>query len=116
MAQAFGVPLRPKTRLNDPVYTYLASTGVRDLALGVLALSFALLRDRRAVGFVQLAGIITAVGDGLIVLYYAGLRSRGVIVNFGIGAVIAVLAFFTLQDSKPASSQSSSKKAEKRSN
>lgn len=111
MAEAFGVPLRPKTRLNDPAYTYLAATGVRDLAIGVLALAFALLKDRRAVGIVQLAGILVAVGDGSVVLYYAGLYSKGVITNFGIGAVIAVLAYFTFQEPQPALSQSNRKKA-----
>lgn len=108
MAEAYGIPLSKLTRQQDPVYAYLAANGVRDLALGVLAISFALLRDRRAVGLVQIGGIITAAGDGMVVLKYAGRDSKGVLVNFGIAFVLAVLALLTFR--QPAAQSTTRKK------
>lgn len=62
-AKLFGVPLQA-----GDSGTYVTVAAVRDLSVGILALAFALLRDRRAMGLtVFLTGIIP-VGDGIIVL------------------------------------------------
>lgn len=62
-AQSYGVPLS-----GEPADKYMAAAGVRDLAVGAAVLSFALLRDRRALGVSLACTSAIAVGDGIIAL------------------------------------------------
>jgi hypothetical protein len=62
-ARAYGVDLSGGS--NN---TWITSAALRDLAFGALALSFALLRDRRAMGLSLLFGAIIPAGDALVVL------------------------------------------------
>jgi hypothetical protein len=61
-AQAYGVPLSGG---NDNAW--ISSAALRDLAFGCLALSFALLRDRRAMGLSLLFGSLIPIGDAIVV-------------------------------------------------
>jgi hypothetical protein len=62
-ASLYGVPLSGGS--DD---AYLSAAAVRDVAVGVLTLVLALLRDKRAVGIILLVATIIPIGDGLIVL------------------------------------------------
>jgi hypothetical protein len=62
-AMAYGVPLS-----GGADNAYISSAALRDIAFGGLALTFALLRDRRAMGLCLLFGAIIPIGDGIVVL------------------------------------------------
>jgi len=65
-AKLFGVPLAGGA---DGAYVTVAA--VRDLSIGVLALVFTLLRDRRAMGLTVLLGAVIPIGDGIVVLLHS---------------------------------------------
>jgi hypothetical protein len=58
-ASAYGVSLS-----GGADNSWISSAALRDLAFGSLALTFALLRDRRAMGLSLLFGALIPVGDG----------------------------------------------------
>jgi hypothetical protein len=62
-AMAYGVPLS-----GGSDNAWISSTAVRDLAFGCLALTFAILSDRRAMGLTLLFGAMIPIGDAIIVL------------------------------------------------
>jgi hypothetical protein len=62
-AAAYGVPVS-----GGPDNSWISSAAVRDLAFGCLALTFALLRDRRAMGMTLLFGALIPIGDAIVVL------------------------------------------------
>jgi hypothetical protein len=62
-AKAYGVQLS-----GGPDNAWISSAALRDLAFGGLALSFALLRDRRAMGLSLLFGAVIPAGDAIVVL------------------------------------------------
>ena len=62
-AKSYGVPLS-----GEPADKYMTAAGVRDLAVGAAVLTFALLRDRRALGISLACTSVIAVGDGVIAL------------------------------------------------
>ena len=62
-ARAYGIKLS-----GGSDNAWISSAALRDLAFGALALSFALLRDRRAMGLSLLFGAIIPAGDAMVVL------------------------------------------------
>jgi hypothetical protein len=60
---AYGVPLA-----GGADNAWISSAAVRDLAFGCLTLSFALLRDSRAMGLSLLFGSLIPIGDAIVVL------------------------------------------------
>ena len=62
-AMAYGVPVS-----GGADNAWVSSAALRDLAFGCLALTFALLGDRRAMGLVLLFGAIIPIGDAIVVL------------------------------------------------
>jgi hypothetical protein len=62
-AAGYGVPVSGGTDNS-----WISSAALRDLAFGCLALTFALLRDRRAMGLTLLFGALIPVGDAIVVL------------------------------------------------
>jgi hypothetical protein len=62
-AMAYGVPLS-----GGADNAWISSAALRDLSFGCLALTFALLRDRRAMGLSLLFGAIIPIGDAIVVL------------------------------------------------
>ncbi len=62
-ATAYGVSLA-----GGADNAWISSAALRDLAFGCLALTFALLRDRRAMGLALLFGAIIPIGDAIVVL------------------------------------------------
>lgn len=59
---AYGVQLS-----GGPDNAWISSAALRDLAFGAVGLSFALLRDRRAMGLCLLFGAIIPLGDAAVV-------------------------------------------------
>src|ERR1700743_175515 len=51
---------------------WISSAALRDLAFGALGLSFALLRDRRAMGLCLFFGAIIPLGDAVVVFRNSG--------------------------------------------
>ncbi len=89
-ANLFGVPLRGET---DGAYVTVAA--VRDLCVGALAVAFALLRDRRAMGVTVLLGSIIPLGDGIVVLLHSSSPWRFLPLHWG-GAVGCLIFGFLL--------------------
>jgi hypothetical protein len=96
LTQNFGIPLTDAA--SDP---YLSIAGIRDLFAGSLILVFALLRDRRALGFIILGGAIVPVGDGLVVLLHSPRPLEFLPLHWGPAAALFVLAFFLLRPPPP---------------
>jgi hypothetical protein len=65
-AAAYGVVLS-----GGAGNAWISSAALRDLAYGCLALSFTLLRDRRALGLCFLFGAIIPAGDAIVVLRHS---------------------------------------------
>jgi hypothetical protein len=62
-AAAYGVSLS-----GGADNSWISSAALRDLVYGCLTMTFALLRDRRAVGLCLLVGALIPVGDAIVVL------------------------------------------------
>jgi hypothetical protein len=91
-ASAYGVPL-PGGLDN----AYISSAALRDIAFGGLALAFALLRDRRAMGLCLLFGAIIPLGDAIVVVRNSPTPWEFLPLHAG-GAVVAlVLAIIFLR-------------------
>jgi Domain of unknown function (DUF4267) len=86
----FGVPLQDGTD-----GTYVTVAAVRDLSVGILALAFALLRDRRAMGLIVLLGSIIPIGDGIVVLLHSPTPLEFLPLHWG-GAVGCLIFAFLL--------------------
>jgi hypothetical protein len=89
-AKLFGVPLQDGTD-----GTYVTVAAVRDLSVGILALAFALLRDRRAMGLIVLLGSIIPIGDGIVVLLHSPTPLEFLPLHWG-GAVGCLIFAFLL--------------------
>ena len=96
-ATTYGVPLS-----GGPENAWLSSAALRDLAYGCLALTFALLRDRRAMGLCLLFGALIPIGDAIIVirhspnpLLYLPLHAGGAIACL----ILAVIFLYPLRTS-----------------
>jgi hypothetical protein len=61
-AMAYGIPLA-----GGIDNAWISSAALRDLAFGSLALTFALLRDRRGMGLCLLFGAVIPLGDAIVV-------------------------------------------------
>jgi hypothetical protein len=91
-AKLFGVPLQ-----DGIGGTYVTVAAVRDLSVGLLALAFALLRDRRAMGLIVLLGAIIPIGDGLVVLRHSASPSEFLPLHWGGAAGCLIFAFLLLR-------------------
>jgi hypothetical protein len=90
-ATAYGIPL---TGGSDNAW--ISSAALRDLAVGGLGLSFAFLRDRRAMGLTLLFGTIIPIGDALVVLRNSPAPLAYLPLHIGGAVVCVVLALFIL--------------------
>ena len=95
-AKSYGVPLS-----GEPADKYMTAAGVRDLAVGAAVLSFALLRDRRALGISLACTSAIAVGDGVIALRNGPDPKRVLPVHWGAAVGCIGLACLLLR-AKPA--------------
>jgi hypothetical protein len=91
-AKLFGVPLAA-----GPGAAYVSAAAVRDLSVGALALVFALLRDRRAVGLCALLGAIIPLGDGMIVLRDGPAPAPFLPLHWGSALGCLIFAFLVLR-------------------
>jgi hypothetical protein len=89
-ASAYGVSLS-----GGADNSWISSAALRDLAFGSLALTFALLRDRRAMGLSLLFGALIPVGDAVVVLrnspaplLYLPLHLGGAIACLALAAIL----------------------------
>jgi hypothetical protein len=89
-ALAYGVPVA-----GGADNAWISSAALRDLAFGCLGLTFALLRDRRAMGLALLFGALIPIGDVVIVLRnsptpltYLPLHAGGAIACLVLAAVV----------------------------
>jgi hypothetical protein len=91
-ADAYGVPVS-----GGVDNTWITSAALRDLAFGCLALTFALLRDRRAMGLCLLFGAIIPIGDGIVVILNNPSPWKNLQLHLGGAAVSLVLAVILLR-------------------
>jgi hypothetical protein len=96
-AAAYGVSLA-----GGPDNAWISSAALRDLAFGCLALTFALLRDRRAMGLSLLFGAIIPIGDGIVVLRSSPTPWEFLPLHWGGAVVCLVLAFILLRPPRKA--------------
>jgi hypothetical protein len=75
----------------------VSAAAVRDISVGALALVFALLRDRRAVGLCALLGAIIPLGDGMIVLRNGPAPAPFLPLHWGSALGCLVFAFLVLR-------------------
>jgi len=90
-ARAYGVALS-----GGPDNAWISSAALRDLAFGGLALSFALLRDKRAMGLCLLFGAIIPAGDAIVVLQNSATPWEYLPLHLGGAIVCLVLAAILL--------------------
>jgi hypothetical protein len=83
-AFAYGVPLS-----GGPDNAWISSAALRDIAFGALGLSFALLRDRRAMGLCLLFGTIIPLGDAIVV--FRNSTTPWVYLSLHLGGVVTCL-------------------------
>jgi hypothetical protein len=69
---------------------WISSAALRDLAYGCLALTFTLLRDRRAIGLCLLFGAIIPVGDAIVVLRHSPSPPEYLLLHLS-GAVVCLV-------------------------
>jgi hypothetical protein len=94
-AAAYGVSLA-----GGPDNAWISSAALRDLAFGSLALTFALLRDRRAMGLSLLFGAIIPIGDGVVVLRNSPMPWEFLPLHWGGAVVCLILAIVLLRSSR----------------
>jgi hypothetical protein len=87
-AKLFGVPIQ-----DEPSGAYVTVAAVRDISVGILALAFTLLRDRRAMGLTVLLSAIIPIGDGIVVLVHSPTPLKFLPLHWGgaIGCLIFAL-------------------------
>jgi hypothetical protein len=90
-ATAYGVPL---TGGSDNAW--ISSAALRDLAVGGLGLTFAFLRDRRAMGLTLLFGAIIPIGDAIVVFRNSLTPLSYLPLHIGGAVVCVVLALIIL--------------------
>jgi len=93
-AKAYGVPVS-----GGVENAWISSAALRDLAYGCLTLTFALLRDRRAVGLCLLYGTMIPAGDALVVLRNSPAPLDYLPLHLGGAIGCLVLAFILLRPS-----------------
>ena len=91
-AKLFGVPLQ-----EGDGGTYVIAAAVRDLCVGILALAFALLRDRRALGITVLLTAIIPIGDGIVVLLKSPTPLQFLPLHWGGAVGCLIFAFILLR-------------------
>jgi hypothetical protein len=96
-ASNLGVPIHVS---NASAKAFIAAAGLRDTAIGIVLLIFALVGDRRAVGIVGIAGVIVAGGDGVIFLKYGEGDNSPLIGHWGPAVVYAALSYVYLLGEK----------------
>jgi hypothetical protein len=90
-AMAYGVPLSGGTH-----NAWISSAALRDLAFGGLALTFALLRDRRSMGLALLFGAIIPIGDAIVVVRNSAAPLTYLPLHVGGAMVCLILAVIML--------------------
>ncbi len=94
-SKMYGVPL---TGPDEAEGAYVRATAVRDLSLGGMFLSFAALRDRRALGIAALFSSVVAVGDGTIALRHSPAPLRVLPLHWGSVVALWGFAYVLLRD------------------
>ena len=83
---------------KEPIaLAYVRALGVRDLVLGLLLISFALMRDSGAAAIVAEFGALVGLADFLIVASSRGKEARRNLVIHGVGTVGLLAVWLTIR-------------------